>query len=237
MKKKPDSQDPASEPDRVSWFPYAVVLLSTLCVGILYAWVRLHAEVAPEAVAQEVNGVLPPPMQKHLASERMILASNKAAGTSAPRFEAVANDGQTYRLPDIVQDHPAVLIFIKDGCPCSQAADGYLRRIHAAGRGWVPFYGVIDGNAEVAERWADANHTVFPILADPERKIIQAYGAENSAYVAFVAPGGQIDKLWAGFSESMLKELAERMKPWVKPGLEPFDVADAPAELYAGCAY
>jgi hypothetical protein len=55
--------------------------------------------------------------------------------------------------------------------------------------------------------------------------------------VAFISPGGKIEKLWAGYSEPMLKELAARMAPWVKPGMEPFDVSDAPAELYAGCSY
>ena len=89
----------------------------------------------------------------------------------------------------------------------------------------------------VAERWAEQTNTVFPVLADPEMKIIHAYGTENSAYVAFVGQGGRIEKLWAGYSETMLRELADRMARWVKPGMEPFDVSDAPVELYAGCPY
>ncbi len=218
-----------------------VGLFAGLVVGLLYAWTRLSSEVAvpaAPAVAEptaDASALLA--AQHHRATEQMIASSTKATGTTAPEFEAPANDGQTYRLAELVAKGPAVLIFIKDGCPCSRTADTFLQRLHTAGRGWVPFYGVIDGGVSVAERWAEETQTVFPILADPDRKIIHTYGAENSAYVAFVGPDGAIEKLWAGYSETMLRELAERMKPWVKPGLEPFDVSDAPAELYSGCPY
>jgi peroxiredoxin len=218
-----------------------VLLTAGLAVGIFYAWTRISAEFPTPAPALIAEAPAPEPdptlSQHHLATDRMIANSARAAGTTAADFEAPANDGKTYRLSEMVKDGPAILIFIKDGCPCSRTADPFLQRLHTAGRGWVPFYGVIDGGVAVAEKWAEETHTVFPILADPELKIIHTYGAENSAYVAFIGPGGEIEKLWAGYSETMLKELAERMKPWVKPGLEPFDVSDAPFELYAGCPY
>jgi peroxiredoxin len=230
----------------VKSYQIGVLLIAALGLGSFYAWTRLTAEIpepvrtplavekAPEIETEPVVGT---PEKHHLATERMIAASQRAAGTTAPDFEAPANDGKTYRLSEMVEKGPAVLIFIKDGCPCSRSADQFLQRLHTAGRGWVPFYGVIDGSEAVAERWAEETQSVFPILADPSLKIIHTYGAESSAYVAFIGPGGEIDKLWAGYSESMLKELAERMKPWVKPGLEPFNVADAPVELYSGCPY
>jgi peroxiredoxin len=218
----------------VKKFQTGVILTAVLAVGTLYAWTRLASEfpAAPESVGESS-----PTSRSHLASPTMIEVSSRASGSKAPDFKASANDGQTYRLSEIVKAGPAVLIFIKEDCPCSRAAEPFFQRIHAAGRGWVPFYGVIDGGVEVAQRWADQSHSVFPILADPELKIIHAYKAESSAYVAFVGPEGQIEKLWAGYSESMLRELADRMARWVKPGMEPFDVSDAPAELYSGCPY
>ncbi len=214
------------------------ILTAALAVGMLYAWTRLSAEFStPEPVEGVPIGDPDPSTRKHLASPSMILAGDRATGGLAPDFEAPANDGRTYRLSEIVKQGPAVLVFIKDGCPCSRAADPFLQRIHAAGRGWVPFYGVIDGGVMVADRWAERNQTIFPILADPELKIIHAFAVESSACVAFIGPGGRIEKLWAGYSEGMLRELADRMARWVKPGMEPFDVSDAPAELYAGCPY
>ncbi len=221
-------------------FQIGALLTAALAVGTFYAWTRLSAELAPppppvEVAAESEDSPMIP--LAHLATDRMITGSDKAAGTSAPDFQARGDDGKLYHLSELVKDRPAVLVFIKDGCPCSRSADQYLQRIHAAGRGWVPFYGVIDGGVMVADRWVEQTQTVFPILADPELNIIHAYGAESSAYVAFIGPGGTIEKLWAGYSETMLKELAARMAPWVKPGMTPFDVSDAPVDLYAGCPY
>ena len=216
----------------------AILIVAALAVGTLYGWSRLASEMSSaELLDGGTIGDLPLAIKPHLASPSMIAISAQAAGTPAPDFEARANDGKTYNLRQIVKDGPAVLVFIKDGCPCSLSAEPFLQRIHTAGKGWVPFFGVINGGVDVAAEWVEATHTAMPILADPDLKIIHAYGAENSAYVAFISPGGRIEKLWAGYSEAMLHELAGRMAPWVKTGMETFDATDAPAELYAGCAY
>ncbi|WP_435009299.1 peroxiredoxin family protein [Tundrisphaera lichenicola] len=212
--------------------------LAASVVAGSYGWARMKAEIGyPEDFEVAPIGAEDPATQRHLATREMIETSDQAAGTKANDFEAQANDGKMYRLSEIVKDGPAVLLFIKDGCPCSRSADPFFQRLHAAGRGFVPFFGVIDGGVMVADKWAEQNNSAFPILADPEMKIIQAFGAESSAYSAFVGRDGRIEKLWAGYSEQMLRELGERMAPWVKPGMEYFDVTDAPVELYAGCSY
>ncbi len=178
-------------------YQIGLLLTAALAVGIFYAWTRLSAELSPNATAEvssqgELDATKP---LTHLATDRMIAGSDKAVGTSAPDFQARGDDGMLYRLSEIVADRPAVLVFIKDGCPCSRSADQYLRRIHAAGRGWVSFFGVIDGGVMVADRWVEQTQTVFPVLADPDLSIIHKYGAESSAYVAFISPGGKIEKL------------------------------------------
>jgi peroxiredoxin len=222
----------------VKEFPNALVLSAVLAVGTIYAWVRIAPELSPsEMIQQNSLDDSDQILQTHLDSLAMISAGDQATGRPAPEFVASASDGKIYRLSEIVRDRPAVLVFIKDGCPCSRAADPFFRRLQTAGCGFMPFFGVIDGRPIVAARWTDQTGTAFPILADPELKIIHAYGAESSAYVAFVGKGGRIEKLWAGYSESMLNELGERMQPWVKPGMGPYDVSDAPRELYSGCSY
>lgn len=211
--------------------------ITVLALGFFY-W-RLHiadrlSDEEPRIESLEDSAT---PKKTHRATAEMIAAVDKAAGNQAPDFIAPASDGKMYRLSEITKDGPAVLIFIKEGCPCSRSADGFHQRVHAAGRGWVPFYGVINGDVKTAERWVELTGSIFPILADPELKIIKSYEAESSAYVAFVGQGGRIEKLWAGYSEQMLRELADRMARWVKPGMEPFETTDAPADLYAGCPY
>ncbi len=213
-----------------------LVVVGTILVAT-YAAVSLGPEVfSPHARLEgisDLNGA----EGRHLATPIQVEAGERSAGTLAPDFQAPASDGTTYRLSEVVKERPAVLIFIKADCPCSRSADPYFQRIHTAGRGWVPFFGVIDGDVAVARKWIDQTGAVFPILADPERKIVHDFGAENSAYVAFVSPGGRIEKLWAGYSQTMLSELAQLMARWVKSELDSLDVTDAPKDLYTGCPY
>jgi len=209
-------------------------------IGVVLAGAYTAVSLAPEVFAPPAPVVIisgSTDEEKHRATPEQIEAGNQSSGTPAPDFTAPASDGATYRLSEIVQERPAVLIFIRSDCPCSRSADPFFQRLQAAGRGWVPFFGVIDGDVAAARRWVDQTGAVFPILADPERRIVRDYHVENSAYVAFIRPGGRIEQLWAGYSGPMLRELAGRMAPWVKPGLDPLDVADAPSELYTGCPY
>jgi len=211
-----------------------------VAIGVVLAAAYVAVSLAPEVFSPAPRVVIiggPADEEKHRATPEQVAAGDRSSGTPAPAFETPASDGTIYRLDEIVKDAPAVLVFIKSDCPCSRSADPFFQRLQAAGRGWVRFFGVIDGDVEAARRWINQTGAVFPILADPDRKIVGDYQVENSAYVAFIGPGGRIDKLWAGYSEPMLRELAERMAPWVKPKLDPFDVADAPRELYTGCPY
>ena len=211
------------------------IILSLAGFGFWRMHITESLSADPSEIEASTDSVTP--KKTHRVTNEMMAAVDKAAGNQAPDFIAPASDGKMYRLSEMTKDGPAVLIFIKEGCPCSRSADEFHQRVHAAGRGWVPFYGVINGDVKAAERWVELTHSIFPILADPELKITKSYGAASSAYVAFIGQGGRIEKLWAGYSESMLRELADRMARWVKPGMEPFDVSDAPADLYAGCPY
>ncbi len=77
----------------------------------------------------------------------------------------------------------------------------------------------------------------FPILSDPDLKIVHAYQAENSAYFALIAKEGTIDTYWPGYSADMLKEASERLAWLAGVGVKSIDVTDAPAQLYSGCPY
>ena len=209
-------------------------------IGVVLAAAYTAVSLAPEVFTSPGSVVIisgSTKDEKHRATPAQVEAGIQRSGTSAPDFTAPASDGATYRLDEIVRGGPAVLVFIKTDCPCSRSADPFFQRVQAAGRGWVRFFGIIDGDVAAARKWVHETGAVFPILADPERRIVEAYHVENSAYVAFIRPGGRINKLWAGYSEPMLRELAGLMAPWVKPGLDPLDVADAPSDLYTGCPY
>ena len=175
--------------------------------------------------------------KRHKATGAMIAASSRKANTPAPSFEAKGSDGDTYVLADLNAKWPVALVFIKDGCPCSKSAEPYFQQLHAAAGGWVPFLGVIDGDEAVAQRWVEENGTPFPVVADPDKTIIRAYGIENSAYVALLAPGGRIEKLWPGYSADMLREITDKMAQLSGKPIELIETRFAPDELYSGCPF
>ena len=86
-------------------------------------------------------------------------------------------------------------------------------------------------------RWAADNGTPFPVLADPDKTIIRAYGAESSAYVALVAPGGKVERLWAGYSAGMFREVTDAKARLSGRHVEPIEADEAPDDLYSGCPF
>ncbi len=71
----------------------------------------------------------------------------------------------------------------------------FLQRLFAAYKDEIRFLGVIDAEVSRARGWAKENSVPFPILADPESRIVHAYKAESSAYVALVSKEGTIEVL------------------------------------------
>jgi peroxiredoxin len=132
---------------------------------------------------------------------------------------------------------PLVLVFIKDGCPCSRAAERFFNRLHAAYKDEVQFLGVIDVDMTIAKTWATVNHVPFPVLADPEFQIIHAYKAESSAYVALVSKDGTIETLWPGYSGPMLTEASETLGHLSGREVQTIDLTEAPTVLTTGCSF
>lgn len=210
-------------------------LFAVLAVGLgaIYGFVRIRAEMSLGRSAE----LAPSMIEKHQVTPQMLASSEANEGKIAPKFSAPASDGQTYELAPLIANGPLVVVFIKQGCPCSNEAEPFFRRLHEALGTEVGFLGVIDGNPSVALSWVNKYQTPYPILADPDLVIVKGYGAENSAYVALVNMEGNIDRLWPGYSAGMLNELIERVGSLTGRALKPVDVSGAPNELYSGCPY
>jgi hypothetical protein len=169
------------------------------------------------------------------------IASRSRVGhpvTARMQTAAGATTGRSARpLPGAAWGRPTVLIFIKEGCPCSEAAETCFRRLFAAYGDRASFLGVIDGGPSEARQWVVRHQTPYPVLADPDLAIIRAYGAERSAYTALIANGGTIDRLWPGYSAGMLRELGARLAKAEGVAEVQLDVGDAPVELTSGCSF
>lgn len=112
-----------------------------------------------------------------------------AVGEKAPAFTALAvggefGDGQEVSLEEL-RGTPVVLYFYpKDDTPgCTAQACG-LRDSWASVRGEAKIFGVSVDSTKSHRKFIDKYQLPFPLLSDPEKKIVNAYGVwvEKSMY-------------------------------------------------------
>lgn len=107
-------------------------------------------------------------------------ASDLVVGAKAPAFEAQDQNGKTVKLSDFAGKQNVVLYFYpKDDTPgCTKEACS-LRDGHGAilATGSVVL-GVSGDDVKSKKAFAEKYHLPFSILADPEKKIIEAYGVK-----------------------------------------------------------
>ena len=115
--------------------------------------------------------------------------SHLAVGDKAPSFRALAvggefGDGREVALEDL-RGTPVVLYFYpKDDTPgCTAQACG-LRDSWASVRGKAQIFGVSVDSQKSHRKFIDKYELPFPLLSDPEKEIVNAYGVwvEKSLY-------------------------------------------------------
>ncbi len=104
-------------------------------------------------------------------------SSMPEAGTPAPLFEGIAQDGDKKLLASYKGQKVALYFYPKDftsGCT-TQACnlrDGY-KMLQDAG---VAVLGVSPDDAEYHDKFASKYSLPFPLIADPDHKIMEKYG-------------------------------------------------------------
>ncbi len=107
-------------------------------------------------------------------------AAEVTEGAKAPAFEAQDQNGATVRLADFKGKSAVVLYFYpKDDTPGCTAEACSLRdgfgEIRKAG---AVILGVSADNGQSHKAFAEKFHLPFSLLADPDKKIIEAYGVK-----------------------------------------------------------
>lgn len=214
-----------------------IIAIGTLAaaLGAGFAWWRAVASDQEPRGQMVVFGVLTD--EEHRVTPEMRQASEQMADRPAPSFRAIDQDGNPVESASTVGERPVVLVFIKDGCPCSTSAEPFYARLHDAYGARATFLGVIDGDRSVASRWVDDHGTPYPVLADPSLGLVRDFEVRNSAYVALIDRDGMIVALWPGYSEEILEEIASRLSGLT--GLPQTDVgaSEAPDLPYSGCPF
>ena len=106
-------------------------------------------------------------------------------GTPAPDFSLTADSGETVRLADLRGSRVVLYFYPKDDTPgcTTQACDirDNWDRVNVTG---ARLYGVSPDSVESHVRFREKFHLPFPLLADPDHAVAEAYGVwvEKSSY-------------------------------------------------------
>jgi len=107
-----------------------------------------------------------------------------AVGDEAPDFEAKDTKGQSFRLSDYRGQKNVVLYFYPgDFTPvCTREACGF-RDLYEDLRGHDTEVIGVSSDTEASHRDFSARHHLpFPLVSDPEKRIVRLYGADGSIF-------------------------------------------------------
>ncbi len=99
-------------------------------------------------------------------------------GQQAPLFEGIDQDGQTIRLSDYIGKKVILYFYPKDNTPGCTAEACSLRdgSDDLIKEGFV-IIGISPDSEKSHKGFSSKYNLPFPLIADPEKKILQAYGA------------------------------------------------------------
>jgi len=148
-------------------------------------------------------------------------------GSKAPAFTLTADDGTKVRLAEL-KGSPVVLYFYpKDDTPgCTREACAFRDQQVVFKKLGAKVFGISPDDVASHEKFRDKYDLNFPLLADPDHKMAEKYGAwreknmygkkklgiQRSTYLLDAA--GKVAKLWKsvkvdGHDEHVLKAIAQ----------------------------
>jgi len=148
-------------------------------------------------------------------------------GARAPAFTLTADSGQKVRLAD-QKGSPVVLYFYpKDDTPgCTKEACAFRDAEAKLQKLGAKVFGVSPDDVASHEKFRDKYALNFPLLADPDHKVAERYGAwrEKNMYgkksmgiqrsTFLIGPDGKVAKVWKrvkveGHDQKVLDAVAE----------------------------
>jgi len=131
-------------------------------------------------------------------------------GDNAPEFTAATNDGGQVSLSDFRGRNVILYFYPKDDTPgCTKEACGFRDEFAAFEKKGAVVFGVSADSAKSHGKFVAKYRLPFQLLADEDRKIVQAYGVwgeksflgkkyQGTHRVTFlIGPEGKIKRIWA----------------------------------------
>lgn len=139
-----------------------------------------------------------------------------AEGDKAPAFSAEDQNGREHKLEDYKGKWFLLYFYPKDNTPgCTREACSFRDNIEKF-KGKLTVVGVSGDSVKSHKNFSDKYELPFTILADPEKKILEAYGANNIIFAKrtsfLINPEGKIVKIYPRVKpdthvEQILKDL------------------------------
>jgi peroxiredoxin Q/BCP len=130
-------------------------------------------------------------------------------GDKAPEFTAPTNDGGRVSLADFKGKNVVLYFYPKDDTPgCTKEACAFRDHLGALRRKGAEVLGVSVDSAKSHDKFAKKHKLPFALVADEDKKIVQAYGVWGEKHfmgrkylgthrVTFwIGPDGRIKKIW-----------------------------------------
>lgn len=131
-------------------------------------------------------------------------------GKKAPAFKLAGSDGRTHSLADYTGKRVVLYFYPKDDTPgCTKEACGF-RDVHdRLSDEEVVVLGVSRDSVESHQRFIEKYNLPFVLLADPDAKVMTAYGAFGKKMMygkevqgvirstVVIGPDGRVEKHWA----------------------------------------
>jgi peroxiredoxin len=175
--------------------------------------------------------------EKHYVNPRQLADANEMVQREVGYLSATAQNGRLVTWDELSSGRPVVLIFIKQGCPCSAEVEPFFQRVERLYANEARFAGLIDAGTKGAAHYATENAVRHPVLADPEKRLIRQFRVKNGCYVVLLTPGGVIDGCWPGCSADTMRQLGRRIACLAGVAERPLDVSGMPASLTSGCPF
>jgi thioredoxin-dependent peroxiredoxin len=136
-------------------------------------------------------------------------------GAPAPPFALTDGTGERVALQDLAGRHVILYFYPKDDTPgCTKEACGFRDAWDELQRLGAVVLGVSPDSADSHARFAQKYRLPFRLLSDPDRSVMQAYGAwgEKTLYgkkttgvirsTVWIGPDGQVRRHWPKVSDA-----------------------------------
>ena len=152
------------------------------------------------------------------------------AGERAPAFTLTADDGSKVRLADLKGQPVVVYFYPRDDTPgCTREACSFRDQKAALKKLGAQVLGISTDSIESHGKFRDKYELNFPLLADPDHKVAEKFGAwrEKNMYgkksmgiqrsTFLIDAGGKVAKVWKavkvdGHDAQVLAALGELTK-------------------------